>query len=214
MKPVVLFDLDGTLTNPRAGITACIRHALEALDRPVPGDDELDGWIGPPLLESFTQHIASPQLAAEALRLYRERFSTVGLYENELYPGIVASLDAIAGDADRLFVATSKPRVYAQPIVEHFGLGGFFANVYGSELDGRHADKHDLIAHLLDVEGVIASDALMVGDRRHDIEGAAANGVASVAALWGFGSRDELEEAGPTHFCASVRELPAVLAAA
>jgi len=203
----VLLDLDGTLTDPEEGITACIRYALERLDVAVAADVELASFIGPPLLQTFQQLCGSHAQATEGVRLYRERFATVGLYENRVYDGIEASLEKLCSQGFRLYVATSKPGVYASRIIEHFELNKFFANVYGSELDGVRSDKTDLLAYILQQESISAQDAVMVGDRRYDMRGARNHGIACVGALWGFGSEAELREAGADALC----EHPAAL---
>ncbi|WP_243369808.1 HAD family hydrolase [Microvirga solisilvae] len=196
LNRIALFDLDGTLTDPKTGITRCIQYALDRLGRPVPDTEELTWMIGPPLLASFTKLLGDAEEAVEALRLYRERFSEVGLFENEVYPGIPAVLETLQKADLRLFVATSKPHVYARRIIEHFGLTRFFQEIYGSELDNRNADKRDLIRHILDQERFDPAQAVMIGDREHDAIGARANGIASIGVTWGYGSRQELLESG------------------
>jgi len=193
---VALFDLDGTLTDPKVGITRSIQYALEHLGRPVPAADALTWMIGPPLLASFAQILGSDSEAAEALRLYRVRFSDVGLFENEVYPGIPELLARLRSRGMRLFVATSKPHVFARRIVEHFGLLGFFEVVYGSELDNRNADKRDLLRHLVTTEGFDPAGAVMIGDREHDAIGARSVGMPAIGVTWGYGSREELLAAG------------------
>lgn len=208
MKPVVLFDLDGTLSDPFVGITACIRYALDAMGQPVPDDRELRRWIGPPLLGLFRDHLGSTPAAEEALRRYRERFSTKGLFENELYPGMKDTLSSLRPDVGRMYVVTSKPGVFAKRIIDHFGLAEYFNAVHGSELDGRRADKAELIGYVLHRESLVPEHTVMVGDRSHDIRGAAKNAIRSIGVLWGFGSREELENAGATRICEAVAELP------
>jgi phosphoglycolate phosphatase len=193
---IALFDLDGTLTDPKAGITRSIQYALTRLGRPVPDADALTWMIGPPLIAGFTKLLGGPEDAAEAVRLYRERFSDVGLFENEVYAGIPAVLEALQDAGLRLFVATSKPHVFARRIIEHFGLSRFFHEIYGSELDNRNADKRDLIRHILDRERFDPTRAVMIGDREHDAIGARANGIAAIGVTWGYGSRHELQDAG------------------
>ncbi len=193
---IVLFDLDGTLTDPKTGITRSIQYALDKLGQPVPDADALTWMIGPPLIASFTKLLGSPEGAPEALRLYRERFSVTGLFENVVYAGIPALLQDLQGKGIRLFVATSKPHVYARRILEHFDLSQFFSEIYGSELDNRNADKRDLIRHILDQERFDPAQAVMIGDRKHDAIGAKANGLASIGVTWGYGSREELLDAG------------------
>jgi phosphoglycolate phosphatase len=194
----LLFDLDGTLTDPKVGITESIRYALAKMERPYPPDASLDWCIGPPLQESFAKLLQSddPQLGQEALRLFRERFGTVGLFENTPYSSIPEVLSTLQAAGLRLFIATSKPAVYAQQIVQHFDLERFFLVVYGSELDGRLTHKSDLIRHVLQQENLDPSRTLMIGDREHDMLGAKANGVAGAGATWGYGSPTELTNAG------------------
>lgn len=205
----MLFDLDGTLTDPREGILACIRHALSALEIESPPDTELERFIGPPLKASFLKILGGDAGRAEtAVRLYRERFTEHGLYENRVYDDIPESLAALQASGATLYVATSKPQVFAERILEHFGLARHFQAIYGSALDGSLSDKADLIRHVLVTARLPAASALMVGDREHDILGARANAVAAVGVLWGYGSREELQSAGATHLLKSPAELP------
>ena len=206
-----LFDLDGTLTDPQVGITTCIAHALSSLGEPVPGIDELRDWIGAPLHEMFSRHLGSDDRADQALHLYRERFSTKGLFENEPYEGISSALEAIAERVGRLIVVTSKPRPFAEQILDHFELASFFQRVYGSELDGRFTRKTELMEYVLAEESIDAARAVMVGDRRHDIDAAKTHRVRSIGVLWGFGDVSELEEAGADAICVAVPELPAAI---
>jgi phosphoglycolate phosphatase len=193
---IALFDLDGTLTDPKTGITRSVQYALDKLGQPVPDADALAWMIGPPLIASFTKLLGGPEDAPEALRLYRERFGVTGLFENEVYEGIPALLRDLRERGIRLFVATSKPHVYARRILDHFDLSQFFSEIYGSELDNRNADKRDLIRHILDQERFDPVQAVMIGDREHDAIGAKANGLASIGVTWGYGSRQELLDAG------------------
>ena len=193
---IALFDLDGTLTDPKTGITRSIQYALERLGQPVPALDDLTWMIGPPLIASFAKLLGGAGDAPEALRLYRERFSDVGLFENEVYAGIPDLLQDLREKDVRLFVATSKPHVYARRILDHFDLSRFFIEVYGSELDNRNADKRDLIRHLVEQERFDPARAVMIGDREHDVFGARANGITAIGVTWGYGSRQELLDAG------------------
>jgi phosphoglycolate phosphatase len=147
----VLFDLDGTLTDPREGILACFKHALEKLQVAAPTDRELEGFIGPPLWESFSTLCGSSDkgVVEQAVALYRERFATKGMFENRIYSGIADALASLQLARVQLFVVTSKALLFAEPIVEHFGLRRLFRSVYGSELDGSYADKSELIAKVL-----------------------------------------------------------------
>src|SRR5665213_2925182 len=209
----LLIDLDGTLTDPFPGITGCIQHALAALGRTPPSAESLRWCIGPPLKESFAT-LLGPQeehLADAALASYRERFSSVGLFENELYPEIESALDRLVKCGHLLNVATSKPTVFADRIIDHFRLRRYFRSVDGSDLDGARSDKAALIAHILKRDGISPNNAIMIGDREHDIIGGRRNGVDGIGVLWGYGSKEELEAAGACACIASPTELPAVV---
>ena len=201
----IFFDLDGTLTDPKPGITRSIQYALQRLDLPVPSQDELTWCIGPPLRASFVVMLGGESRADLALTLYRERFADIGLYENSVYPDIEHILNALKHSHGRLFVATSKPRVYAERIIAHFGLAGYFERVFGSELDGTRVDKGELLTYALASAGVDPQHALMIGDRSHDIIGAKNNRMGAIGVLYGYGSREELIEAGASHVCATPR---------
>jgi phosphoglycolate phosphatase len=136
------------------------------------------------------------KLTEEALSIYRERFGSVGLFENQVYDDIPETLKALQEQDHTLFVATSKPRVYAERIIDHFDLSQFFSGVYGSELDGTRSDKSSLISHILQSESIASTEAAMIGDREHDMIGAKVNGVRGFGVLWGFGTKDELEASG------------------
>lgn len=194
MSQAIFFDLDGTLTDPKEGITRCIRHALHKLELDCPDDDGLTWCIGPPLLDSF-RTLAGDELAPEAIVLYRERFADVGWQENYPYPGIVAALQELYEQGADLFVATSKPHVFANRILGHFELAAYFKCVFGSELDGTRSNKDDLLCYALGETGV-RLPAIMIGDRRHDVTGAKSNGMTAIGVTWGYGSRSELEGAG------------------
>jgi len=209
----VLFDLDGTLTDPREGIVACLKYALLGLGHDCPSDLDLARFIGPPLKESFAVllHTADRKQINAAVELYRQRFSSKGMLENTVYPGIHSALTTLRGRGALLFVTTSKPRVFAERIVEHFGLKEYFCAVYGSELDGTRSDKGDLIAHVLQAESLSPHSTVMVGDRAHDILGAKAHAVFPIGVLWGYGSSDELIAAGATTLCAKPETLDNML---
>lgn len=207
----LFFDLDGTLTDPREGIVGCIRHALQRLDCVVPPDVELDCYIGPPLRESFCG-LAGEALADRAVEHYRERFRSTGMFENRVYPGVPEALGALAAGDWQLFVVTSKPWVFAEQILRHFELARYFAAIYGSELSGVRTDKSELIAHVLATEAIAPEQALMIGDRSHDIVGARKNGVRAAGVLWGYGTREELTTAGAERLYETVAALVADLA--
>ena len=200
----IYFDLDGTLTDPKPGITRSIRYALERLDHhTIPTEDELTWCIGPPLRASFVTLLGADHSADRAVALYRERFSDVGLYENGVYDGIGEVLTALCASGHRLFVATSKPHVFAERIIDHFGLRGHFERVFGSELDGTRVDKSHLLEYALKEASVDPARTVMIGDRSHDMAGAKNNGMKGIGVLYGYGSRDELLGAGARHVCAT-----------
>ena len=207
----VFFDLDGTLTDPKEGITRCIQYALEQLGGPDFSQDELVSCIGPPLRESFGRLLQTDnkERKEQALKLYRGRFATVGLFENSVYPG-VRELLADLGSM-RVFLATSKPRVYAERILAHFGLAAYFHGIYGSEMDGRFEKKPDLLRHMLTSEHLSAESTLMVGDRDHDIIAARKNACGAMGVTYGFGSIEELSSAQADHLCHSLEEVAAFL---
>lgn len=195
----LLFDLDGTLTDSRPGIIACLKHALVKMGEPAPADEDLLRFIGPPLRDAFAQLLRADldaECVTAAIAAYRERFTATGMFENSVYARIPAVLDDLAARGARLYVATSKPRVFAERILDHFGLAARFEAIYGSELDGRLCDKTELIAHALAGSRLRASETVMIGDRHHDIVGALRNDVLAVGVLWGYGSEDELRGAG------------------
>ena len=205
----IFFDLDGTLTDPKPGITRSIQYALQRLDHPaIPTEDELTWCIGPPLRASFVRLLGGDHSADRAVSLYRERFSDVGLYENGVYDGIGDVLTKLRTSGHRLFVATSKPHVFAERIIDHFGLRHHFERVFGSELDGTRVDKSHLLEYALRVVSVDPSKTLMIGDRSHDMIGAKNNGMKGIVVRYGYGSRDELLDAGAHHVCATP---PAIL---
>jgi phosphoglycolate phosphatase len=205
----ILFDLDGTLCDPRKGIIGCLRYSLDQLGYSSPPDDQLERYIGPPLYDSFATLLGSndSQLIEKAVGLYRQRFTSNGMYENKVYAGIPDTLATLQSRNYRLHVVTSKPTVFAARVVVHFGLQRLFRNIYGSELDGSRSDKGELIAHVLSEEKILASDAIMVGDREHDIKGALANGVFPIGVLWGYGTREELTGADAALLCESPEAL-------
>lgn len=209
----ILLDLDGTLTDPYEGITACIEHALLALGRSSPPRAMLARHIGPPLQQAFAELLGSRDETTinEAIAFYRERFTDVGLYENKLYPGIPEALSLLVESGAKIFLATSKPHFFAGRILDYFGLRNHFHGVYGSELDGMRSEKGELIAHILRSESLRANETVMVGDRKHDIIGALKNDVFPVGVLWGYGSRDELAVAGAAVILRKPDELGSML---
>jgi phosphoglycolate phosphatase len=208
----LLFDLDGTLTDSRPGIINCLQHTLAVHDLPVPPAEDLLWCIGPPLQQSLAKLVGPdlPHLHESALFHYRERYSEIGLFENEVYPGVEEMLIEVQALGCTLHVATSKAEVYAKRIVSHFGLDPFFVSVTGSELDGRRSDKAEIIAHILETHHIDRTQAIMIGDREHDMIGASKNDISAIGALWGYGSGRELIESGAT-LCARIPGLIAEL---
>jgi phosphoglycolate phosphatase len=209
MTRTLFFDLDGTLTDPREGILRSLRHALDRLGHACPPDEELTDCIGPPLLDTF-RTLVGEELAPVGLAHYRERFADRGWQENRPLEGISDALGELKACHSVLYVATSKPRVYAERIVTHFGLGEYFAAVFGAELDGTRADKRELLHYAKRMTGA-GDNAAVIGDRRFDILGGRANGMLTVGVTWGFGSRQELEAAGADLLVDEPRALPRVL---
>lgn len=203
----LLFDLDGTLTDPKEGITSSIAHALVQMGRESPALDDLTWCIGPPLHLSFEKLLGDAKLVPEGMRLYRERFGTVGLFENFVYAEIPALLARLQSEGFILFLATSKPHFYARQILDHFKLTPFFRAVYGSELDGVRTNKGELIEYLLRQENISAEGCLMIGDREHDVLGAARNKIPCIGVLWGYGSETELRAAGARQLARTPDEL-------
>jgi phosphoglycolate phosphatase len=195
----LLFDLDGTLTDPKTGITRCIQHALTTLGWDAPHADELEWCIGPPLRHSFVRLLDSTDegLVAQALLLYRERFAETGLYENRVYEGIPEVLTALRRRGYRLFLATAKPRIFAERILDYFDLADFFETIHGSDLNGQLTDKPSLVRHILATEGLPPDRTMIIGDRKYDIIGGKANGLQTGAVTYGYGSREELEAEAP-----------------
>lgn len=194
LSAAVFFDLDGTLSDPGTGIMRSIRYAMDRLGLDCPDDDELTWCIGPPLLESFGSMVGN-ELAPQALEYYRERFADIGWKENALYPGIVDVLQFLSESDRPLYVATSKPFVFADRIIRHFELDKYFSRVFGSELDGTRSNKGELLRFALSETGLM-DQAVMVGDRKYDILGAKSNRIGSIGVTYGYGSQRELESAG------------------
>ena len=210
---VLLFDLDGTLTDPSPGIVRCMRYALDKLGAACPAGDVLASFIGPSLRGTFGTLLETSDqgLVDQAMAFYREQYGVTGLFENRVYDGIVPLLDRARLTAASSFVATLKPKAYADRIVRHLRLAPYFTGVYGPGLDERTDDKVDLLAQLLEAERIAPGHAVMIGDRAGDMVAARANGVRSIGALWGYGSEAELVEAGADRLCASPNELAACL---
>lgn len=209
----VLFDLDGTLTDPKEGITKSVAYALEAYGIHVEDLDSLCKFIGPPLKDSFVKFYGfSEEQGYEAVEKYREYFRPCGVYENKVYDGVDKLLTELKASGKMIILATSKPTVFANTILEHFDLMKYFDVVCGSELDGSRVKKGDVIAYALEQvaekdTGFDKSKAVMIGDREHDILGAKENGLDSIGVLYGYGDRAEHEAAGADYIVETVEEL-------
>lgn len=205
-----LVDLDGTLTDPSDGILGGFRFALQRLGAPVPERAALTWVIGPPLRQAFPRLLPDPTPARveEAVSAYREYYGGVGILEATVYAGVPEALERLRARGFRLVVCTVKPRVFAGPVVKHFGLAGFFdGGIYGAELDGRFEDKADIIAHIVAEHGIAPAKAAMIGDRGLDMSAAARNGVAGIGVTWGYGTAEELRTAGAARLCTAPGEL-------
>ncbi len=211
MFSVILFDLDGTLTDPEEGITRCVNYALEQLGLGTWERSQLRCFIGPPLKEQFMEFCGiSEEQANLAVEKYRERYRDTGIFENRAYPGIASLLEKLAGRGARLALATSKPELFARQILQAYGLIGYLEEAVGSELDGRRTDKAQVIEEALRRMGVSREErgqVLMVGDRMHDIAGAKRCGVASLGVRFGYAQDGELEAAGADLIVDTVEEL-------
>lgn len=209
----LLFDLDGTLTDPMLGITRSVQYALHRFGIEVDDLHTLCRFIGPPLKESFRDFYGmDDEQAAQAVAYTREYFAPRGIFENSLYEGIPELLTELQGAGGVLAMATSKPEPFARQIAEHFHLADRFTLIGGATMDGTRTAKRDVVRFVLDTLGVEEpSTAVMIGDRRYDIEGAAAEGIASIGVLWGYGSRKELTGAGAGQIAETIPELRALL---
>lgn len=220
----LLFDLDGTLTDPKLGITGCVQYALRRFGIEEPDLDKLEPFIGPPLADSFQEFYGfDEEKAAEAIVRYRERFSTIGLLENEIYPGIKEMLAHLKQAGKTLAVASSKPTVFVKKILQHFEIEQYFDIIVGSELDGTRARKEEVVEEALRQLYQIFGDVqkrsdkkdndriVMIGDRKFDIQGAKLFNLVSVGVTFGYALPGELEEAGADYIVDTVTELEELL---
>lgn len=208
----VLFDLDGTLTDPKPGITRSVQYALAKFGINEDNLDNLVGFIGPPLMKSFMEFYGFDEKEArQAVEYYREYFADKGIFENRIYPGIPELLSVLKERGKVLAVATSKPTVFSEKILDHFGIRKYFELVVGSELDGSRAEKGEVIAHALGLLGAGRRETVMIGDRLYDVLGARENNIDCIGVTWGYGSLQELAQAAPNHLASSIPELAALL---
>ena len=188
-----LFDLDGTLTDPGVGIRNSIKYALEKFGLPIPDDSLLNEFIGPPLMESFRKYFGvSEEDSRLLLEYYREYFGVKGYLENKLYPDTVEVLEGITSRGGRVYLATSKPELYAFKIVEHFGIDSYFSYKVGNTMEETRCAKKDVISYLFEQTGIDPAETIMIGDRDYDVIGAHACGLPAAAVLHGYGDREEL----------------------
>ncbi len=209
MYKYVLFDLDGTLTDPGIGITNGVMYALKKFGIEVSDRTELYKFIGPPLLESFMKYYGlSEEDSRQAIVYYREQYNTTGLFENEVYEGIPKLLSELKEAGKMILLATSKPQESATRILKHFGLYEYFDFVGGASMDGSRTKKADVISYVLDSCGITDLEAaIMVGDREHDVLGAKQVGLKTIGVLFGYGNYEELEQAGALYIAEKVEDI-------
>jgi len=214
MYQYLLFDFDGTLTDSQEGITKSVDYALRTVAGIQTADlSTLTAYIGPPLIDGFMEnHHLDDKTAAQCKKIYRSRYETIGLYENRVYAGIPEALSRLRAAGFTLAVATSKPEPLAKRILVHLGLDGYFTKICGATLDGRISQKEDVIAEVLRRLGhPAAQTVLMIGDRRHDVQGAKTHGLNCLGALWGFGTKTELQTAGAALLASTPEAMTALL---
>jgi phosphoglycolate phosphatase len=209
MYDIILFDLDGTLTDPGIGITNSVAHALAHWNIEVADRAELYKFIGPPLSDSFMRYYGfTEEDAIHAIAVYREYFSVKGLYENEVYPGIPELLESLKAQGKTVVLATSKPEKFAVEILRHFGLYDYFDIIAGASMDESRNKKADVIAYAISqMKNPDLSRMIMIGDREHDILGAKQIGIDSIGVLYGYGDRAEHEKAGATYIAERVEDI-------
>jgi len=192
----LFFDLDGTLTDSQEGIINCVKHAMDTMGLDMP--ERPERFLGPPLYDSFAEYCGlDSEQVIEAVRIYRERYKSIGLFENSVYKGIPEMLERLKNGGRILFVATSKPEVFAVRILEKFGLSHYFRFIGGADINGSRNEKWEVIEHVLEKNGITdKSSVLMIGDRYNDVNGAEKSGIRCMGVLWGYGSEDELSQAG------------------
>lgn len=209
----VFLDLDGTLTDPAPGIVASFQHVAETFGRPRESAAALKRFIGPPLPRALAMLLGTDdaEQVERAVACYRERFAVHGMFDNAVVPGVVEALSELSTRGFRLHVATSKAQLFAERIVQRFDLARHIEGVYGAELRGGRSEKHEVLAAALAGAGASPKQAVMVGDRHHDIEGARVSGMPSIGVLWGYGSLTELASAKPDRIVIAATDLPDVV---
>ena len=207
------FDLDGTLTDSADGIINSVIYALSTYGIEEKDRDALTCFVGPPLEASFMRRYGfSSEQAEEAVSRFRVRFSSIGIFENSVYEGIPSVLSTVKEQGHRVILATSKPEVFARRILDHFDLTGYFDFICGANLaENNRMEKEEVLQYALETSGADPKDSFMIGDRKYDVEAGRKFGLSTVAVLYGYGSREELEAAGADVICESVEELKEVL---
>lgn len=213
MYEIILFDLDGTLTDPGAGITSSVAYALNQFDIVVEDKTELYKFIGPPLQESFEQYYKfSPKQAKAAVEYYREYYRDKGIFENLVYEGIEKLLKTIYDSGKQMIVATSKPELFARKILEHFGLAKYFSYIAGANMDGTRTKKNEVITYALEKCKITDyAKVVMIGDREHDVIGAGKVGIDSIGVLFGYGDYEELKRAGASYIAENIEDIYAII---
>lgn len=210
MYKVILFDLDGTLTESGEGITKSVQYALEKLGQPEPDLKKLEVFVGPPLLQQFMKYAGlDEETAVKAVEYYRERYTDIGIFENEVYPGVEDMLDKLRGKGYILAVASSKPERFVKKVLDHFDLTKYFHEIVGSEMNGGRTSKADVIEEALDRLHMAdhRDQVVMVGDKEHDVFGARKAGLQCLAVSYGYGSEEELKNANPLKIVDSAQEV-------
>ncbi len=209
MFDIVLFDLDGTLTDPGEGITNSVAYALKKYGIEISDKSELYKFIGPPLKDSFMKYYGFDEAKAEeAIAFYREYFRDKGIFENRVYEGVEHMLEALCADDKTIILATSKPEEFAIRILEHFNLKKYFTVVAGASMDSSRSKKGDVIAYAISLcDGFEKDTAVMIGDREHDIIGAKENGLKSIGVLYGYGDEKELKTAGADYIVSTTEDI-------
>ncbi|MGN0171644.1 MAG: HAD hydrolase-like protein [Acutalibacteraceae bacterium] len=208
MKTTVCFDLDGTVLASQKGIYHSVRYALGALSLPIPDDHALRAFLGPPLHEGFAQvcHVPPEQLE-DAIRLYRDCYRQGGMFEADIYEGIAQMVRTLREQGKRCLITTSKPQLFAQRILAHFGVDRLFDGIYGSELDQSRSRKSEVIRYAMEKQHFTPQEAVLVGDRHYDVDGAKEVGMDCVGVLYGYGDETELRKAGATYIVADTQAL-------
>ncbi|HEL2730867.1 TPA: HAD family hydrolase [Streptococcus suis] len=212
MYQTILFDLDGTLTDSGQGILNSVAYALEKMGIEEPDAANLNRFIGPPLYESFSRfYQLNPEDTQSAVDAFRVYFKEKGMFENQLYPGIIPLLEELRTAGKTLVIATSKPEIFAKQILEHFGIAHYFDVIAGASLDSSRISKADVIGYAINQLEAFPKHAVMIGDREHDIEGARMHQLPAIGVLYGYGNKQEFEKAGATMIVETVQDLKRVL---